>query len=64
MVELNELINLYRTNHLKLPPDSPYEPWEVSASTITYLEAFKQVHEMLKRLGEAIQGVDLEGDGP
>ncbi|MBA7563701.1 hypothetical protein ES708_05537 [subsurface metagenome] len=64
MIEIDQLIDLYRKNGLKLPPISPYEAFEVTASTITYLIAFKQAYELLKRLGDASRGVSPEGYCP
>lgn len=60
MIEIDELIDYYRERQRdKLPELSPRRE-NIILSTITYLVAFKQVHEMLKNLGNAIQGIDLE----
>ena len=64
MIELDQVINYYRQRSLGHMPQIPFESEELWLSTITYLEAFKQVHEMLKRLADAIEGVDLEVGGP
>lgn len=62
MIELDQLIDFYRERLSEHPPISSLKWDDVVTSTITYLVAFKQVHEMLKRLAEAIEGVNPEGD--
>lgn len=62
MTEIDSLITYWFTQ-LKRGEPEPLNPLgEVIESTITYLVAFKQVHEMLQRLAEAIEGVNPEGD--
>ena len=64
MIELDRLIAIYKEGKV-LPHTLPFDnPDDVLVSTITYLIAFKQVHQMLKNLAGAIQGVDLEVYGP
>lgn len=62
MIELDRLITYYRNKATENPPIEAVDPDEFTLSTITYLVAFKQVHEMLRRLAEAIEGVNPEGD--
>ena len=63
MIELDRLITYYEDDSYGRGHSSSLDKEEVLTSTITYLVAFKQVHQMLKNLADAIQGVDLEGVG-
>lgn len=62
MIVIDQLIDYYRERRRGRLTLAPVGNEEIVTSTITYLVAFKQVHEMLKRLAEAIEGVNPEGD--
>ena len=62
MIKIDPLIAYYREHQSEHPTRTMLDPDDVTVSTITYLIAFKQVHEMLKRLAEAIEGINPEGD--
>lgn len=62
MIELDQLIDFYRGRIERRPQKTPVNWGKVYTDTITYLVAFKQVYEMLKRLADAVQGTNPEGD--
>lgn len=62
MIEIDILIDYYRNRLLGKLPISSLKLEDAFTSTITYLIAFKQVHEMLQRLADAIKGVNPERD--
>ncbi|GAI02692.1 unnamed protein product [marine sediment metagenome] len=64
MIEIDKLIEYWKDQWLRGEPEPPNPLGEIMRDTITYLVAFQQVHEMLTRLGEAIEGVSPGGDGP
>lgn len=62
MLTLDELIAIYRQRFRDSPPDELPRFQDITQTTITYLVAFKQIHEALKRLACTYEEGNPEGD--